>query len=150
MNTRLPSVAFAAMLAIPGFAFAESAASSPGSVPVIPAIRPVTDSTTKPQPASPTYVTADRMEHASKIIGATVYNEQNEKIGRVEELLLGDNYDIEGIVLSVGGFLGTSSKLVKVPAADIKVMPDRLMMSGASKDQLKHMPDFQPRPAHAG
>jgi sporulation protein YlmC with PRC-barrel domain len=89
------------------------------------------------------------MTRASKVIGATVYNDQNQSVGSINELLIGNHRDVSGVVLSVGGFLGIDSKLVKVPFADIHVTGNRLVMSGASKDQLKQMPDYKIVPATA-
>jgi sporulation protein YlmC with PRC-barrel domain len=89
------------------------------------------------------------MTRASKIIGATVYNDQDQSVGSVSELLINNSHDITDAVLSVGGFLGIDSKLVKVPYHDIHVTGDRLVMSGVSKDQLKQMPDYKITPAHA-
>jgi hypothetical protein len=150
LNMRITptSAAIIAMLAVPGLAVAQSQMNTPSNRPASPApSRPAADNS---QPSQATYVTADKMTRASKVIGATVYNDRNESIGSVDELLIGANHDIEGVVLSVGGFLGINSKLVKVPADDIKVMSDRLVMSGATKDQLKQMPDYQFQPARAG
>ena len=94
MQTKLPSVALATLLAIPGFALAQSTSAPPHSAaPMTPATtRPATNDNSAP--SSATYITADRMERASKIIGATVYNDQNESVGSVDELLIGDHHDI--------------------------------------------------------
>ncbi len=95
--------------------------------------------------ASPlsTYVTGDQRVRSSKLIGATVYNEQDEKIGSVDDVLITPGKEATGVVLSVGGFLGIASKLVEVPYSDISVRNDRLVMAGSSKDQLTRMPDYK-------
>jgi sporulation protein YlmC with PRC-barrel domain len=90
-----------------------------------------------------TYITADHHIRASKIVGASVYNDQNEKIGSVDDVLIGSNDDISGVVLSVGGFLGIASKLVEVPYKDIRVQNDELMIAGATKDQLTSLPEYK-------
>jgi sporulation protein YlmC with PRC-barrel domain len=146
MNFMIRSVAVVTMLAMPGITLAQSTTSPANRAPLSPTPQAGTTST---QPSRATYVTADQMARASKIIGATVYNDHNESVGSVNELLIGSNHDIESVVLSVGGFLGIKSKLVKVPASEIKVLPSRLVMSGASKDQLKQMPDYQMEPGKA-
>jgi sporulation protein YlmC with PRC-barrel domain len=87
-------------------------------------------------------MTADQQLRASKLIGSSVYNEQHEKIGSVDELLLDQNHDVTSAVLSVGGFLGLGSKLVKVPYQSLHVANDTIVMSGASRDQLKSMPTY--------
>jgi sporulation protein YlmC with PRC-barrel domain len=87
-------------------------------------------------------MTADQQLRASKLIGSSVYNDQHEKIGSVDELLLDQNHDVTSAVLSVGGFLGIGSKLVKVPYRSLHVANDTIVMSGASRDQLKSMPTY--------
>src|SRR5580692_9564208 len=42
----------------------------------------------------------------SKLIGSAVYNDQNEKIGSLDDLIMKDNNRIVMGVVSVGGFLG--------------------------------------------
>lgn len=90
-----------------------------------------------------TYITADHHIRASKVVGASVYNDQNEKIGSVDDVLIGSNDDISGVVLSVGGFLGIASKLVEVPYKDIRVQNNELMIVGATKDQLTSLPEYK-------
>jgi sporulation protein YlmC with PRC-barrel domain len=80
---------------------------------------------------------------ASKLIGSSVYNDQKQKIGSVDELLVDQNHAVTSVVLSVGGFLGIGSKLVKVPYNELHVAGDEIVMSGATKDQLTQMPSYQ-------
>src|SRR3979411_2919496 len=42
---------------------------------------------------------------ASKVIGSSVYNDHNEKVGSIDDLLIGKDGKMSA-VLSVGGFLG--------------------------------------------
>ena len=60
-----------------------------------------------PLPAS----AADEMQSAdeyrtSNIVGSKVYNEANESIGSVEDIVLKADGAMDEVVLSVGGFLG--------------------------------------------
>jgi len=43
---------------------------------------------------------------SSNLIGAHVYNNQNEKLGEIQDLVIEDGKTITGVVVSVGGFLG--------------------------------------------
>ena len=52
---------------------------------------------------------------SSQIVGATVYNDRDERIGSVDDLIVGQDGKISEAVLSVGGFLGIGAKLVAVP-----------------------------------
>ena len=52
---------------------------------------------------------------SSRIVGATVYNDHDERIGTVDDLIVGQDGRISEVVLSVGGFLGLGAKLVALP-----------------------------------
>src|ERR1044071_975992 len=43
---------------------------------------------------------------ASKLIGVNIYNEQNEKLGDISEIILDPAGKVMGYVIGVGGFLG--------------------------------------------
>jgi len=82
---------------------------------------------------------------ASKLIGANVYNENNESIGEVNDILLTYGGGGPTAVLSVGGFLGIGDRLVTVPLAELKWSSERerVVLAGATKDSLKSRPEFR-------
>ena len=57
---------------------------------------------------------------ASKLVKMNVYNQQNEKIGDIQELMLNKNGQIESAVIGVGGFLGMGEHDVAVKFGDLK------------------------------
>lgn len=57
---------------------------------------------------------------ASKLIGVNVYNDNNEKIGEIEELIVDKSSKVENVVLGVGGFLGMGEHYVAVPMEKLK------------------------------
>ncbi len=57
---------------------------------------------------------------ASKMIGLGVYNEQNEKVGNINEVLFDRSGKAEGVVIGVGGFLGLGERNVAVPYQELK------------------------------
>jgi sporulation protein YlmC with PRC-barrel domain len=81
---------------------------------------------------------------ASKLIGAAVYNEGNEKIGSVDDLILSPEDKAVAAIIQVGGFLGAGGKLVAVPYHQLQVDKDnnKVVMTGANKDSLNVMPGF--------
>ena len=80
---------------------------------------------------------------ASKIIGSNVVNAANEKIGSVDDLLVGRDDSVFYAIVSVGGFLGMGTKLVAVPFETLKIGPDSLVLPGGTKDDLKALPTFE-------
>lgn len=85
---------------------------------------------------------------ASKVIGSSVYNDKDEKIGTVDDLILDKNHRASGVVLSVGGFLGLGAKLVEVPYEKLQFgdtrqsSENRVKLPGATKDSLEGMPAY--------
>ena len=61
---------------------------------------------------------------ASKVVGQTVYDENGQAIGTVDDLLLDDSGKVSQAVVSVGGFLGIGSKLVAIPYDQLKFEPN--------------------------
>lgn len=80
---------------------------------------------------------------ASKITGASVYNSKKEKIGTVDDLILGPPDWAPYAVLSVGGLLGVGTHFVTVPLASMRVEGDQFQLPNASKESLKALPEFK-------
>ena len=89
--------------------------------------------------------TADEWR-TSKLVGAAVYNKANEKIGKIEDIVLKSDGSLDEVVLSVGGFLGIGDKYVSVPFSALKVTRDGgsvNIVSDGTKDSLKALPDYK-------
>lgn len=81
---------------------------------------------------------------ASKLVGATVVNSADESIGKIDDLVVNPQDKVTYAIVSVGGFLGVGNKLVAVPFSSLSaVKEDRLMLSGATKEALKGLPEFK-------
>lgn len=78
----------------------------------------------------------------SKVVGATVVNDANEKIGIIDDLIVTKDGSVPYAVISVGGFLGVGTKYVVVPADLLSVQTDHITLAGGSLDSLKALPDF--------
>jgi sporulation protein YlmC with PRC-barrel domain len=84
---------------------------------------------------------------ASRVIGAAVYNENNESVGEVDDIVLpaqGGGAPVVAVV-SVGGFLGIGAKLIAVPYERLRMMGERnrwTLTGAASREDLNRMPTF--------
>jgi sporulation protein YlmC with PRC-barrel domain len=83
-----------------------------------------TPSTTAPA-ATTSSAPADTMSHqgqwrASKVVGLKIYNDSNESLGSVNDLLFDKDGKIAAAVIGVGGFLGVGEHYVAVPFEKIK------------------------------
>ena len=104
---------------------------------------PAITTETSSMASSSKYLTADGQVRMSKVVGASVYNDQNQSVGSVDDLLMSDNdHKAATAVISVGGFLGMGSKLVSVPFDQLKIQNDRIVMPGATKASLEGMPEY--------
>src|SRR5277367_3267392 len=69
---------------------------------------------------------------ASKVVGLSVYNDNNESIGSIKDLLTDRNGNIKAVVIGVGGFLGMGSQLVAVPFDKIKFVNEPVAYTGTA------------------
>lgn len=69
------------------------------------------------EPGQIRYVTENRRDlwRASKLEGVDVYNDRDEKIGDISEVLVDRQGKVEAVVIAVGGFLGLGQRDVAVP-----------------------------------
>jgi sporulation protein YlmC with PRC-barrel domain len=94
------------------------------SVLLVPALA----QTDRPASNNPPTVTASKAQGAmwrsSKLIGLDIYNEQNEKIGDISEILLDKSGKVAGVVIGVGGFLGIGQHDILVDMAKLKFVDE--------------------------
>ena len=83
---------------------------------------------------------------SSKIVGSDVISESKDTVGKIDDLIVSQDRKLFAIV-SVGGFLGIGTKLVAVRYDDLRPTPDSkgFVLSGATKDSLKALPEFRYR-----
>src|SRR4029434_633429 len=69
---------------------------------------------------------------SSKLIGLNVYNDQNEKLGDISEILLDKSGKVDGVVIGVGGFLGMGQHDIKVEMSKLKFVNEPVRSSSTS------------------
>lgn len=79
-------------------------------------------------------VASDHSMRGSKLIGMDIFNEQGQKIGKIEDLLIKGSASEPVAVLSVGG-----EKMVGVPVSHITLKADKASMA-ATPTQIAAMP----------
>ena len=72
----------------------------------------------------------------SKLIGLNVYDQQNEKIGDIKELLLDKDGKVAQVAIGVGGFLGMGEHDVAVKWADLKFSDEPVKSSTTSSNTM--------------
>jgi sporulation protein YlmC with PRC-barrel domain len=99
---------------------------------------------------------------ASKLVGLKVYNDNNESVGSINDMLVDKSGNIKAVVIGVGGFLGMGEHLVAVSfdktttgstattssststasSKSSRWYPDHAVFN-TTKDELKAMPEFK-------
>ena len=85
---------------------------------------------------------------SSNVVGLDIYNSQNDKIGKIQDIAFDTSKQVTGYILSVGGFLGMGTHYVAVNPSSLMVSYDasnkvwRATMN-ATKDQLRSAPEFK-------
>ena len=77
------------------------------------------------------------------ILGKFVYNEQGEKVGKVQDLIIDPTRNVSYLIIGAGGFIGVGRHDVAVPASMIKALDGKIVLPGATKDVVKAMPSFE-------
>ena len=80
---------------------------------------------------------------ASKLLHADVYNDENKKIGKIEDMIVSPDGKVSVAVIDVGGFLGIGKHRVAVPVDQFSdINAKKLVLPKATKETLKAMPEF--------
>jgi len=77
------------------------------------------------------------------VLGKAVYNEKNEKIGTIDDLIITPDRSVSYAIIGTGGFLGIGKHDVAIPMNQLKEEKDKFILPGATKEALKAMPKFE-------
>lgn len=83
---------------------------------------------------------------SSKLVGTTVYNNKNETVGEVEDLVIENGKTLTGVVVSVGGFLGMGESYVVLDPSTLAISNKDgkwAVHADTDKDTLKNAPKFE-------
>ena len=77
------------------------------------------------------------------VLGASVYNDKDEKVGTIEDIIIAPDKAVSYAIVSAGGFLGLGSHDVAVPVSKFKLVDKKLVLPGATKESLEATPPFK-------
>ncbi len=124
---------------------------APGSTsPATPAQRGMAGATSPGAGQASTFAAGSAVmarPRVSQIIGANVYNQENNSIGSVDDVILvppAGSAQGPLAIVQVGGFLGLGGRLVSVPLADLQwnAENERMVLPGATRETLEGRPEF--------
>jgi sporulation protein YlmC with PRC-barrel domain len=94
-------------------------------------------------PADELVILARGWSATKQIIGKDVYNDNNEKVGVVEDLIIAPDKAVSYAIIGAGGFLGMGKHDVAIRVNNFKLAEDKITLPGATKDAVKAMPAFE-------
>ena len=77
------------------------------------------------------------------VLGQPVYNDKNEKVGSVDDIIITPDKAVSYAIIGTGGFLGLAKHDVAIPVSQFKLVDKKLVLPGATKEALKAIPEFQ-------
>jgi hypothetical protein len=86
---------------------------------------------------------ADGWSAKHQILGHAVFNDQSEKIGAVDDIIIAPDKSVTYAIIGAGGFLGVARHNVAIRVDQLKVDGDKLVLPGATKEALKQAPEFE-------
>jgi sporulation protein YlmC with PRC-barrel domain len=116
-----------------------------------PAMAPTkTETAAQPVPTEgPNFIQVQNSDMlSSNVVGLDIYNNQNNDIGKIQDIAFDASKQVTGYILSVGGFLGMGTHYVAVNPGAVMVSYDEekkvwKATMNATKDQLKSAPEFK-------
>ena len=77
------------------------------------------------------------------ILGQPVYNDKDERVGSVDDIIVSPDKAISYAIVNAGGFLGLAKHDVAVPVSQFKLADNKLVLAGATKESLRASPPFE-------
>lgn len=78
-----------------------------------------------------------------KVLGQAVFNDKDERIGSVDDIVIAPDKAVSYVIVNAGGFIGVTKHDVAVPVAQLKQLDGKLVLPSATKEALKATPPFE-------
>lgn len=78
-----------------------------------------------------------------QLLDKTVYNDKDEKVGDIRDLIITPDRSVSYAIVGVGGFLGIGERDIAIDSKYFTIQGDKVMLDGATKDLLKQIPEFK-------
>ena len=135
MNKIISTVAITSMLVSGVFADENKTKSTTAALP------PVVGGTIVDVSITEIFTTGFR---ASKLLKSDIYNKEGDKIGKVDDFIVGGGNSVTFAVISVGGFLGMGARNIAVPAILFETNEKgQIVLPNAKKEDLMALPEFR-------
>lgn len=76
------------------------------------------------------------------ILGKPVYNDANQKIGSIDDIIITPEKFVSYAIVGTGGFVGLMKHDVAIPMSHLQMDKGKAVLPGATKEVLKALPEF--------
>jgi sporulation protein YlmC with PRC-barrel domain len=77
------------------------------------------------------------------ILGQPVFNDKDERVGSIDDIIIAPDKAVSYAIINAGGFIGLTKHDVAIPVSQLKLVDNKLVLAGATKEALKASPPFQ-------
>lgn len=78
-----------------------------------------------------------------QVLGKIIYNENNEKVGVVKDIIVTPEQSVSYAIIGAGGFVGVGTHDVAIPVGQFRRKGQGFILPGASREAIKAMPEFK-------
>ncbi len=78
-----------------------------------------------------------------QIQGQPVFNDKDERVGSIDDIIIAPDKAVSYAIINAGGFTGLTKHDVAIPVSQLKLVDNKLVLAGASKEALRASPPFE-------
>jgi hypothetical protein len=78
-----------------------------------------------------------------QILGQPVFNDKDERVGSIDDIIIAPDRAVSYAIVNAGGFIGLTKHDVAIPVSQLKLVENKLVLAGATKEALKASPPFE-------
>jgi sporulation protein YlmC with PRC-barrel domain len=78
-----------------------------------------------------------------QILGQPVFNDKDERVGSIDDIIIAPDKAVSYAIINAGGFTGLTKHDVAIPVSQLKLVDNKLVLAGATKEALKASPPFE-------
>ena len=78
-----------------------------------------------------------------QILGKPVYNEKNERVGAIADIIVTPERAVSYLIVGAGGFVGLGRHDVAIPVNQLQQQDGKFVLPGATREAIKALPRFE-------
>lgn len=75
-----------------------------------------------------------------QILGQPVFNDKDDRVGSIDDIIIAPDKAVSYAIINAGGFLGLTKHDVAVSVSQLKLVDNKLVLAGATKEALRASP----------